>query len=112
MSLAIAICSEFEYACMGLSISPAGSYMVYICTCVHSLVTRDWPIMLNFLPIMLLSSAQRNNPLCIMLNVMLIIRYYTAISYSIVHKHNIESNNYLMSGCNVQYQEFMIVCMC
>ena len=24
----------------------------------------------------------------------------------------IELSNYLMPGCNVQYQEFMIVCMC
>ena len=47
---------------------------------------RSWPIML-------LNSAQRNNPLYLA----------TAISFYI------ELSNYLMPGCNVQYQEFMII---
>ena len=42
---------------------------------------------------MLLNSAQRNNPLYLA----------TAISFYI------ELSNYLMPGCNVQYQEFMII---
>jgi len=36
----------------------------YITPSTHVITSRPWPIMLKFLPIMLLSSAQKSHPLC------------------------------------------------